>query len=278
MINKKKNNKITGLPLYFNKTGVHFSGKNNQIEFGKNVHLHNCKIKLYGDSSLYLEDGVYLEGCNISIKDSVIKIGKNSEALNVKVNAISKSLLDLGAGSVLSGEFDLRNNGIIRAKRLWCTWPPLIAANDGLIEFGDSGTADSIIYNSDYHPMYDMQGNHLNTNADVIVGDNVWIGRKVFLLKGTKIGDGSIIASGTITSKEIPAHCVVAGVPGRVVKKDIVWSIKKNDEIESMFPLNEDKIKDFYKQAYDFKPTLKHKKNCLILTAIKLGLNLYRSK
>lgn len=278
MQDKKKNNQINGLPLCYKKSRIRFSGKNNKIEFGKNVHIQNCKIKLYGNSELYLDDSVYLEGCTITIKDSVVKLGKHVEALNVTVNAVNKSLLDLGAGSVLTGEFDLRNNGTIRAKRLWCTWPPLIAVNDGLIEFGDSGTADSIIYNSDYHPVYDMEGNHINPNEDVIIGDNVWIGRKVFLLKGTRIGDGSIISSGTVTSKDIPAHSIVAGAPGRVVKRDIVWAVKKNDEIESMFPLTEDKIKDFFDVAYDVKPTLKHRKSCLLLTAFLLNLSLFNAK
>ena len=156
MLCKKKNNRIEGVPVYCKKSSLHLSGRNNKIIFGKNCNIVNCRIKLYGNSTLVLGDDCYFENTLIMLRDSEARFGNNTEASKVTVTSTGNSLLDLGAGSVICGEFDMRNQGIIRAKRLWTTWGPHIAANHGLIEFGDGGTADSIIYNSDFHPMYDL--------------------------------------------------------------------------------------------------------------------------
>jgi len=52
----------------------------------------------------------------------------------------------------------------------------------------------------------------------IIIEDNVWIGERSTILKGVKIGKGSIIASNTVVTKDVPPFSVVAGNPGKVVK------------------------------------------------------------
>ena len=47
------------------------------------------------------------------------------------------------------------------------------------------------------------------TLADVIIGDNCWIGTGVIILKGTVIGEGSVIGAGAVVSGNIPAHSIV---------------------------------------------------------------------
>ena len=270
MLCKKKNNRIEGVPVYCKKSSLHLSGRNNKIIFGKNCNIVNCRIKLYGNSTLVLGDDCYFENTLIMLRDSEARFGNNTEASKVTVTSTGNSLLDLGAGSVICGEFDMRNQGIIRAKRLWTTWGPHIAANHGLIEFGDGGTADSIIYNSDFHPMYDLEGNLQNENQDVIIGNNVWIGRKCFIFKGARLGDGSIISSGTYTGKEIPPHSLVAGNPGRIVRRDVVWAVKDKPELKELFPLSE--------RAYEVTPTIKHRKGCRLLNRLRVFWALFSAK
>lgn len=53
--------------------------------------------------------------------------------------------------------------------------------------------------------------------ADVTIGDDVWIGARAILLPGARIGDGAIIAAGAIVRGEIPAFSVAAGMPAKVV-------------------------------------------------------------
>ena len=57
------------------------------------------------------------------------------------------------------------------------------------------------------------------TPKEVVIEDNVWIGEKSIILKGTKIGKNSIIGAGSVVSGEIPENVVYAGNPAREVKK-----------------------------------------------------------
>lgn len=52
----------------------------------------------------------------------------------------------------------------------------------------------------------------------VVIGDDVWIGGRVTILPGVKIGGGSIIGAGAVVSKDIPEYAVAVGNPAQVVK------------------------------------------------------------
>jgi maltose O-acetyltransferase len=54
--------------------------------------------------------------------------------------------------------------------------------------------------------------------SPVEIGDDVWIGTRVIILPGVKIGRGAVIGAGSIVTKSIPAYAIAAGVPARVVK------------------------------------------------------------
>lgn len=53
----------------------------------------------------------------------------------------------------------------------------------------------------------------------VCIKDNVWIGERVTILKGVTIGKGSIVACDAVVVKDVPAFCIVAGNPAKVVKQ-----------------------------------------------------------
>ncbi len=54
---------------------------------------------------------------------------------------------------------------------------------------------------------------------DVRIGNDVWIGGNVVVLPGIVIGDGVTIAASSLVNRNVPSHCVMAGVPARIVKK-----------------------------------------------------------
>lgn len=60
-------------------------------------------------------------------------------------------------------------------------------------------------------------------SAPIKIGEHVWIGQGATILKGVDIGDGAIIAANAIVTKDVPAHCIVAGNPAKVVKENINW-------------------------------------------------------
>lgn len=54
---------------------------------------------------------------------------------------------------------------------------------------------------------------------DVTIGSDVWIGARCILLGGTKLGDHSVLAAGSVISFEVPTASIAAGNPARVIKK-----------------------------------------------------------
>ncbi|CDC59392.1 putative uncharacterized protein [Phocaeicola coprophilus CAG:333] len=54
--------------------------------------------------------------------------------------------------------------------------------------------------------------------APIVVGRNVWIGSNSTILQGVTIGDNSIIAAGSVVTKDVPANTIVAGVPARFIR------------------------------------------------------------
>lgn len=52
----------------------------------------------------------------------------------------------------------------------------------------------------------------------IIIGNDCWIGAKVTVLDGAKIGSGTVIAAGSVVRGEFPDNVVIAGVPARIIK------------------------------------------------------------
>ncbi len=67
------------------------------------------------------------------------------------------------------------------------------------------------------------------SKGDVVIGNDVWIGRAAKILGGVTIGDGAVIAAWSVVTKSVPPYAIVAGVPARTVRhrfaEDIVESL-----------------------------------------------------
>lgn len=61
-----------------------------------------------------------------------------------------------------------------------------------------------------------LQGNK-NPNP-VTIGNDVWIGQRAMIMPGVTIGDGVIIAAGSIVTKDVPNYAVVGGNPAKIIK------------------------------------------------------------
>lgn len=55
----------------------------------------------------------------------------------------------------------------------------------------------------------------------VTIEDDVWIGRRVIILPGVRVGRGSVLAAGAVVTKDVPDFTIVAGNPAQVVKSRV---------------------------------------------------------
>tara|TARA_B100000579_G_scaffold246109_1_gene202066 strand:+ start:946 stop:1548 length:603 start_codon:yes stop_codon:yes gene_type:complete len=78
--------------------------------------------------------------------------------------------------------------------------------------------SDVTITDSDWHGIYDRT-DYVASPKEVLIEDNVWIGEKSIILKGTKIGANSIIGAGSVVSGEVPPNTIYAGNPAREIRK-----------------------------------------------------------
>lgn len=90
------------------------------------------------------------------------------------------------------------------------------------IEIGEGATIgrDVVIRSYDGHTIIE---DDYKVSEPIKIGKNVWIGQGATILKGVTIGDGAIIASGAIVTKDIPAKCIAAGIPAKIIKENINW-------------------------------------------------------
>ena len=102
------------------------------------------------------------------------------------------------------------------------------------IVIGDSTmiASDVTITDSDWHDIYDRT-DYVASPKEVIIQENVWIGEKSLILKGSKIGKNSIIGAGSVVSGEVPANVVFAGNPAKEIKKLDEKSFKTRESLFS---------------------------------------------
>ena len=66
-------------------------------------------------------------------------------------------------------------------------------------------------------------------NKDVVIGRNVWIASFSFILPGVTVGDGAVVAGGSVVTKNVPACAVVGGNPAKILKYRNMENYQKLD-------------------------------------------------
>lgn len=75
---------------------------------------------------------------------------------------------------------------------------------------------------------------HITFAKSVLINENVWIGGDVIIMPGVEIGEGSVIAGGSVVTKSFPKCCVIGGNPAKIIKerdKEKYFELKKQDKI-----------------------------------------------
>ncbi|KLN58961.1 hypothetical protein WH96_20215 [Kiloniella spongiae] len=78
--------------------------------------------------------------------------------------------------------------------------------------------ASHVVITSQGHPL-ELPRWGITKEDEVIIGNDVWVGARAVILPGVKIGDGSVIAAGSVVTKDVPEYVVVAGIPSKIIQK-----------------------------------------------------------
>ena len=85
---------------------------------------------------------------------------------------------------------------------------------------------DSLVMDSDAHKIYTTDGNRMNEDKPIIIGDKVWLACQNTLLKGTMIGNNCVVGACSLLNKAYTEDgVIIAGSPARVVKQISGWEL-----------------------------------------------------
>lgn len=92
------------------------------------------------------------------------------------------------------------------------------------ISFGTNALLawDTLVMDSDFHEIEEVEsGKIIPMTKPITIGDNVWLGTRSVVLKGTEIGNNTIVgATSTVSGKFIEENCIIAGSPAKVIKRN----------------------------------------------------------
>lgn len=72
----------------------------------------------------------------------------------------------------------------------------------------------------------------MDNRGDIVIGNDVWIGYEAVILSGVTIGDGAIIGTRAVVTKDVPSYTIVGGVPAKPIRKRFdEETIQKLEEI-----------------------------------------------
>lgn len=58
-----------------------------------------------------------------------------------------------------------------------------------------------------------------DNKGDIVIGNDVWIGYEAVILAGVTIGDGAVIGTRAVVTKDVPPYTIVGGIPAKPIKK-----------------------------------------------------------
>lgn len=196
------------LSLFFNKAISLFWGVLKFKRFGNYFIHHTAKVKCTKKikclGTLSIDQNCFIDALSSDgiVFGNNVSIGKNTSI------ECSGTLKLIGKGLVVGNNVGLGTHGFFGCA--------------GGIEIGDNTIFGNYVsLHSENHNFQDtktpirLQG---ITRKGIRIGNDCWIGSKVTILDGTKIGDGCVIAAGAVTRGVIPPYSIIAGVPGKIIK------------------------------------------------------------
>lgn len=187
------------LEFYFGHNKFQIA-KSNAITYGKNSRFRYCKVIVHGNNNNVLFGRncnfqglhILIEGNNNTIEFGDCVTVNASKIQPTVINAIGGTNIKIGMGSLFSNNIE--------------------------------------IHSSDYHGIYNKNGERINPDKDIIIGKNVWIGLGCKVLKGSVISDGSVVGAGSLVSGSFSENnVIIVGNPARIIKNKIFWKNERNE-------------------------------------------------
>jgi len=144
------------------------------------------------------------------------------------------SLLEIGEGSIMEGRLVSERDGAsITIGRNTFIGGSLIASatrievgDDVLISWGCNivdHNSHAIAWGQRKHDVRDWYHNKKDWTHVIVkpvkIGNKSWLGLNVIVLKGVEVGEGAVVAAGSVVTKNVPAWTVVAGNPAKVIRE-----------------------------------------------------------
>lgn len=169
---------------------------------------------------------------NCPISTGMIRIGL--DAVGIFDNKRSRSIWQVSGDVVFNGrcfighgsKLSVQMGGVmIFGRNFGCTAESSFVVSRR-ITIGDDClfSWNVLMMDTDFHPIYDREQNILNPPKPIVIGDKVWIGCRTLVTKGVSIADGTVVAAGSIVSRNIvEPNCVVGKNPMQVLRRDVTW-------------------------------------------------------
>lgn len=120
----------------------------------------------------------------------------------------------------------------------FCNFNGLIISGAGKVTIGDyfhSGK-ECLIVNQNHNYEGEMiPYDHTYILKEVVIGKCVWFGHRVIVMGGVKIGDGAIIAAGSVVTKDVPKCAIVGGNPAKIIKYRDIKHYEELDNLQLYF-------------------------------------------
>lgn len=167
-----------------------------------------------------------------SISTGMIRIGygdigifdkKRSKSIwEVSGPVVFKGTAQIGHGSKISvgenGSLEVGENLIITAESTVVCHKKITIGSNCLISW------DCLIMDTDFHKIFDNTSQRTNPPSPVVIGDNVWIGVRNLILKGSIIPNNVVIGANSLIAKALTTeNTIYAGNPIKLIKENITW-------------------------------------------------------
>lgn len=187
---KKSDNVIVYNSTYLRHCTIQMDGKDNKIIFNGTNYFKRCKFHITGNNNrIMIDDKTCGYDATFVIEDSngLIQIGyKTLFAGKIEIACTEGAKISIGNECLFSSDIDIRN--------------------------GDS------------HSIFDENGLRINHAKDVILGNDVWVGHRAMILKGTVIQSHSVVGEGSIVTRKFDkGNVIIAGSPAQIVRENIRW-------------------------------------------------------